>query len=182
MATEAWAIQRTFARLIEKGVPPEAIKAPNIISLIPDALRRMTFRLAQAPPEDPRRQMLESATTVALTAGIGDLATLESGDYLPDTIDRGKITHSSSTYPLQDVGDELALNWPWDKFTIKFCISGNKIKTRDVTGDDPLTNLTGNLNVVAVAIPALSALKTQLETDFIDEMEALALPAMTKKK
>jgi hypothetical protein len=175
-ASETWAAQATFARLVNKGVPAQNIKIPNLIALIPSALKRLAGALSQLPPESPKRQLLESATTVTLTAGVGDLAALETAGYLPDTIDPGKISHSSSTYMLQQVPDEAALRFPWANYFIYFCISGNKIKTRDVTGDDPLINLTGDLNVVAVKIPAITALPAQLETEFLDEMEVLALP------
>lgn len=179
MATEAWAAARVFARLTAKGVLETAIEIPDLISLIPDALRRLAYRLAMLEPENPRRQMLEEATTVTLSSGVGDLTTLEAANFLPDTIDRGKIRHADSEYPLQDLVDELQLKWDWPFDFIYFVISGNKIKTRNTDG--ALDTLTGNLTVTAVKIPTLAGLKTQLETDFLDEMEELALPAVKKK-
>jgi hypothetical protein len=173
-ASETWAAQATFARLVNKGVPPQSIKMPNLVALVPDALKRLTKFLSTLPPEHPKRQILEAATTVTLASGVGNLAALEAANYLPDSIDPGKITHSSSTYPLQQVADELQLTFPWDTFFIYFCISGNKIKTRNTDGD--LTTLTGSLNVVALLIPAIAALPEQLWTEFLDEMEVLAMP------
>jgi len=41
-ASEGWAAQVTFARLVNKGVPPERIQIPNLIAMVPDALKRLT--------------------------------------------------------------------------------------------------------------------------------------------
>ena len=174
-ASESWAAQVTFARLVNKGVPAEKIQIPNLVAMVPDALKRLTKAFANFAPEDPRRQLFESATTVSLASGVGDLAALEAANYLPDAIDRGKIFHNDSTYPLQEVADELQLTFPWPTFYIYFCISGNKIKTRNK--DQSLTSLTGDLNVVAMKIPAIAALQEQLWDAFLDEMELLAMPA-----
>lgn len=179
MATELWAAQRTFARLRNKGIPAEQIKIPNLVSIIPDALRKLTFDTAKLLPEDPVRQILEEETTVTLTAGIGDLSTVEAANFLAETIDRGKIFHPDSEYPLQPLEDELQLTFPWPNAFIYFCVSGNKIKTRNTDGSR--TSLTGDLTVTAIKIPTLDDLDEQLETDFLDHMEVLALPMVQKK-
>lgn len=177
--TDAWALARIFGRLRAKGIPAEAIETANLISLIPDALRRLAFKFALMPPEEPRRQLLEEATTVALSAGVGDLTTLEDANFLPESINRGTIRHADNTYPLQEATDELGLMMPLPAFLIYFAIIGNAIKTRN--DDGQLDTLTGDLSVTAIKIPTLATLKTQLETDFLDELEAVSLPVVTKK-
>jgi hypothetical protein len=174
-ASEAWAAQVTFARLVNKGVPPEKIQIPNLVAMVPDALKRLTKAFAQFPESDARRQLFEAETTVALTAGVGDLAALEAANYLPDTIDPGNISHASSSWPLQPLADESQLNFPWPRFYIYYCIAGNQIKTRNTDGS--LTSLSGTLGVVAMKIPTISELKEQLWAEFLDEMEILAMPA-----
>lgn len=179
MATDAWVLARIFGRLRAKGIPAEQIETANIISLVPDALRRLAFKFALMPPGELRRNLLETETTITLTAGVGDLTTLEAANYLPESIDLGNIRHPSNTLPLQNVEDDVALTFPFPRFMIYFTIGGNKIRTRNTDGS--LTTLTGDVTVSLIQIPTLAALKSQLETDFLDELEAVALPVVTKQ-
>ncbi len=164
-ATEKWAAQATFARLRERGIPAAEIKTPNLLALIPTALRRLAQK---------RGDYFQEETNVSLAAGIGDLAALEAAGYLPETIDAGQIFHANSNYPLQPVADEAQLRFPWPKMFIYYCFSGNQIKTLNI--DSSLTSLTGSLRVTAVKIPAIGDLESQIQPEFLDEMEILSLP------
>jgi hypothetical protein len=164
-ASEAWAAQATFARLVNKGVPPEKIQIPNLIALVPSALKRLALG---------RQDAFATQTTVALASGVADLDPLETALFLPETIDPGQIFHASSIYPLQPLPDEAALTFPWSNFFIYYCLSGHVIKTRNLDGT--LDTLAGVLTVTAVQVPAIATLMEDLWADFLDEMEVLAMP------
>lgn len=155
----------TFARLRAKGVPPEKIEIANLISLIPSALKRLALG---------RQDAFATQTTLALASGVADLNPLETALFLPETIDPGQIFHPSSSYPLQPVPDEAALTFPLANFFIYYCLSGHVIKTRNIDG--ALDTLVGSLTVTAVKIPTLAALPEDVWTEFLDELEVLAMP------
>lgn len=171
--SEAWAIQATFGRLVARGMDPAKIEPNHLLSLVNDALIRLTKAHAQLPSENAQRQLFEQIpTAVDLNLGIGNLGFMEAAGYLPETIDPGKIFHIDSPYPLQPLADQAMLNWPWPSFYIYYCIVGNLIYTLNLDGRQD--TLAGELTVTAVQIPALLNLPPQLQAAFIDEMEILA--------
>ena len=171
-ATEKWAAQATFARLRNKGIPAADIAIPNVLALVSAALKKMAVM---------RPDLFQQETTVVtLMAGVASLQPLEDNGFLTETIDKGQIFHANSVYPLQPLEDEAQLQFPWPNAVIYYCLSQNSIKTRNTDGS--LTSLTGPLRMTATKVPSISQIDAPIQSDFIDIMEALAIPATTKKK
>lgn len=169
----AEAIERALRMITPAPNPEQLLSVRSALAVsIKTALRSVAESLAQRDPEDVERQLLETTANVPLTAGVVNLATVVTGNpsYLTKTIDCGKIFHADSEYPLQEVADEMQLTLPWPTSFIYFCISGDKIKTRNV--DQSLTSLTGDLTITLIAVPTLANLPRQLEPMLIGAMVA----------
>jgi len=168
------AIERAIRKITPAPARGELVALRTALAVsIASALRTVAEMLALRAPEDVERQLLETTvSTLAVTAGVADLAAwvLANPTYLTKTIDTGKIYTAAGGYPLQEVTDELQLTFPWPAFFIYFCISGNKIKTRNTDG--LLTSLTDTLTVTLLAVPTLALLAVQLEPLVIAAMLA----------
>lgn len=177
------AVERALRKIQPAPAPEELtpLRSALLVS-INSALRTVAELMAQRAPEDVERQLLETTAALTLAAGVGNLAAWVSANpsYLTKTIDRGKIFHGSSSYPLQEVADELQLTFPWPAELIYFCISGDKLKTRNK--DQSLTSLTGDLTITLLAIPTLANLPAQLEPLLIEAMVAEIASGQNSKK
>lgn len=167
----ATAIERALRKISPNSVPANAVGLRTALNVaIPIALRTVAQSFAMRPPEDTERQLFEQEVVLTLAAGVGDLAAwvLANPTYLTATIDRGKIFHADSIYPLQEVTDPAMLVLPWPKNFIYFCIAGDKLKTLNT--DSSLTSLTGDLTLTLVVVPTLSTLPAQFDPLLLEAM------------
>jgi hypothetical protein len=162
--TNAELIERSIARLgLEAS---DAHTDADLEPLVDDALKGY-FTSVATGDDDGKRQLIFADYTVALTAGVGSLATHYTSGLIPAAHKHWRVLVAGETLLSSWLPDRQSINMGRNKLVSFFCADGSTLRTRDRTGS--LTGFTAvNATVSGPSVLAIGSVPEQLESELID--------------